>query len=243
MPGCFADRLGDFIEVTQRERTALDRLEERPRSLKRGAALVRENDAHSELFLLTDGMMMSSVLLRDGSRQILRFYYPGDLLGQTVLAYRESPETIVAQAESVVCPIDKAAMSELFCDHPRLAGLITAMTEIERVTLGDRLAEVGRSSAHARVAALLLGIRQRMRGADRDIGDSFAVGLTQEEMGDATGLTAVHVNRMLRTLQRDGLIARDGNRLTILDEAAMIRTANFVDRLDGIDLSWLPAAR
>ena len=65
----------------------------------------------------------------------------------------------------------------------------------------------------------------------------------QEEIGDATGLTAVHVNRMLRQLEDDGLISREAGRVTFLNEAGLGRVANYTDRFSGIDLSWLPAAR
>ena len=50
---------------------------------------------------------------------------------------------------------------------------------------------------------------------DKAIGSEFVLGLTQEEIGDATGLTAVHVNRMLRQLEDDRLIAREGGRVTV----------------------------
>ena len=82
-----------------------------------------------------------------------------------------------------------------------------------------------------------------MRITDKSIGASFVLGLTQEEIGDATGLTAVHVNRMLRQLEEDGMIARDSGRLTLVNEPALAREANYVDRFDGLDLSWLPASR
>ena len=117
------------------------------------------------------------------------------------------------------------------------------LTQIERVALTDRLAALGRTSAKARVAALLLEIRYRMRPADRANGNSFVLGLTQEEIGDATGLTSVHVNRMLRQLEEEDLILRQAGRVTVSNEAALARAANYVDRFAGLDLRWLPAAR
>jgi CRP-like cAMP-binding protein len=107
----------------------------------------------------------------------------------------------------------------------------------------DRLAAIGRTAAKARVAALLLEIRDRLRIADPHIGDSFSPGITQEEIGDATGLTAVHVNRMLRQLEEEGMIAREGGRVSFRNEARLIRAANYVNRYAALDLSWLPAPR
>lgn len=240
---CFAERLGDLTPLTDAEHRSLERLEVRQRQLRRGAVLVRENEGSGELYVLKRGMLMSYVLLDDGSRQILRFHFPGDMLAVSGLVYRRSPETVVALTDSVVCPFDRAEMTGIVTEHPRLAAIIMAVNQMERVALTDRLAALGRTSAKGRVAALLLEIRNRMRALDKSIDGTFTLGLTQEEIGDATGLTAVHVNRMLRQLEDDGLLSREAGRVTFLNEAGLARMANYTDRFSGIDLSWLPAAR
>lgn len=240
---CFAERLSDLVALTPGERTALKQLEERERPLRRGAILQRENDPSAELFILRKGMMMSSMLLDDGSRQILRFLFPGDMIAVSALAYREAPEALTALTDVVVCPFERSAVSRLLSDHPRLAALILVYNQIERAALTDRLAALGRTSAKARVAAILLELGSRMRMHDRGPGKSFTLGLTQEEIGDATGLTAVHVNRMLRQIEEEGMISRNGGRVTLTDERALAKAANFVDRHAGLDLGWLPEGR
>jgi CRP/FNR family transcriptional regulator len=240
---CLADRLGGLVTLSADERSALVRLEERERPLRRGAVLLRERDPLSELFMLRRGMVMTYVLLDNGSRQILRFCFPGDILAGSALALRESPETIAAVTDCVVSPIDRAAIRSLIAEQPRLGALLLATTQMERLALTERLAGLGRTSAKARVAALLLDLRDRMRQVDPTITASFATGLTQEEIGDATGLTAVHVNRMLRRLEVDGMISREGNVVTLLDEPALVREGNYVDRASRIDLSWLTPTR
>lgn len=244
MPGsCFAERLSEIVVLSPNERQALERLEERERHLRRGATLQRENDRVAEMFVLRKGLMMSSVLLDDGSRQILRIHFAGDLLAVSSLIYNDAPETITALSDCTVAPFERAALSALLVEHPRLAALLLVYNQIERVALTDRLAALGRTSAKARVAAILMEMRNRMRIQDKGIGDSFVLGLTQEEIGDATGLTAVHVNRMLRQLEEEGLIAREAGRVRFLNERVLARAANFTDRYAGLDLGWLPPSR
>lgn len=240
---CLAARMGELIALSPAERAALDRLEARERPLRRGSALVREKEHSSELFILRQGVTMSYLLLENGGRQILRFQFPGDMVGMAALAYRDSPETVVALTDCVVAPIERAQWAQLLVDHPRLSAVVMAMNQMERTALTDRLAALGRTSARARIAALLLEIRNRLRTVNRTITTTFALGLTQEEVGDATGLTAVHVNRMLRQLESEGLIAREGGRITLVGEAALTREASYVDRSDSLDFSWLPPAR
>lgn len=221
----------------------MSRLQERERQVRRGAAVFRENDRSCDIFIVERGMLMSYVVLDDGSRQILRFLFPGDLAGVSTLIYRDCPETIEAVTDATICPFDRAAFAHLFEEHPRLGALILAINQVERVALTDRLAALGRTTAKTRVAALLLDLKSRMRRVDRTIGDTVTLGLTQEELGDATGLTAVHVNRMLRQLEDEGLIAREGGRVTFRDEAALRTAAGYTDRYENLDLSWLPPGR
>ena len=239
---CLADRFGDLVELTPNELAALDRLGERERSLRRGQILLREHDPVPELFVLKTGMMMSYVLLHDGRRQILRFLFPGDLMALSALAYPKSTETLAAVTECTVCPFDRGGFARLLDEHPRLATTVTVLNQIERVALTDRLAGLGRTSAKSRIAALLLEIRNHLRRGGAS-GDAFVPGLTQEEIGDATGLTSVHVNRMLRQLEDEGLIARASGQVTFLDEAMLARAANYVDRVSDLELGWLPRGR
>ncbi len=240
---CFADVLGGLIDLTGSETAALEKLEERQRNLRRGAVLQRERERCNELYVLRKGLMMSYVLLDDGSRQILRFLFPGDLIGVSSLIYSEAPEALCALTDCVVAPFDRSLLSRIFSDHPRLAAMIFVYCQIERVTLTDRLAALGRTSAKARIAALLLDLRNRLRGTDRSVTNMFPLGLTQEEIGDATGLTSVHVNRMFRQLAEEKMISRESGRVTLVDEAALMQAANYVNRYEGLDLSWLPPAR
>ncbi|MGE0179596.1 MAG: Crp/Fnr family transcriptional regulator, partial [Sphingomonas sp.] len=112
----------------------------------------------------------------------------------------------------------------------------------ERVSLADRLASIGRTPARARVGALLCEIAARLRRANMLEDGRFVLPLTQEEIGDATGLTAVHVNRMMRTLSEDGLIQRLNSHVRLLDEERLISEVNYIDRT-ALDTDWLPPPR
>jgi CRP/FNR family transcriptional regulator len=238
----FVDRIDEFLPLSLSEREALTALQGRTRSLRRGAVLVRENDRTSDLFVLKSGMLMSYVLTDDGSRQILRFLFPGDVTGASALAYTNSPESVAALCESVVCLLDRTQVADVLARHPRLALALTAIDQAERAAMTDRLAGLGRTSAQARIAAVLLDLRDRLRRTGEDVASGFTLPLTQEEIGDASGLTAVHVNRMLRQLEDMGLIVRTGTRVTLSDETRLKRAAKYVDRLAAIDLSWMVSA-
>lgn len=244
LPSCLAERLSRYITLSAAERSGLDALEESERRYRRGAVVIRENEGPRELYVVRSGWLHSSAVLGNGSRQILRFHFGGDVLGLPLLAFADPPETVTAVTEVVLAPFGRDKLAALFDEHPRLAALLLGLVMADRVALGDRLASVGRTSARARVGALICELHARLKRLGcLDTGGAFQLPLTQEEIGDATGLTAVHVNRMMRALADDGIIARNGgNRVRLLDERRLIQDANYVDR-SAIETGWLPAAR
>lgn len=230
------------MRLSDAEHQSLDRLEEQDRSYRRGALIISENEASRELFIVRSGWLHASVVLGNGSRQIMRFHFQGDILGLPFLAFADSPETVTAVTDVTLCPFSRERLAALLSDHPRLGALLLSLAVANGVTLADRLASIGRTSARARVGSLICEVFARMRqlGADRDAG--LQLPLTQEDIGDATGLTAVHVNRMMRALVQDGIIERSGNEMRLLDEKRLVAESSFVDR-SGLETGWLPAAK
>lgn len=87
--------------------------------------------------------------------------------------------------------------------------------------------QFGEASGHVRIAHLLCELLLRMRAVELTEGDSCALPLTQEEIGDATGLSNVHVNRSLQELRAEGLIEIGRGALRILDWIRMKEAAGF----------------
>jgi len=239
---CLAERLSHYVRLSGGEQAALASLEEQDRILRRGAIVISENEAPRELYIVRSGWLHSSVVLGNGSRQIMRFHFRGDIVGLPLLAFAESPETVTAVTEVALCPFVRERLADVIAGHPRLAALLIALAVAGRVSLADRLASIGRTSARARVSSLLCEIYGRLKVLGLADGGAFQLPLTQEEIGDATGLTAVHVNRMMRALVDGRIIERQANQLRVLDEARLCADANFSDRAV-LETSWMPPPR
>ncbi|MDQ8756040.1 Crp/Fnr family transcriptional regulator [Sphingosinicella sp. LHD-64] len=237
-----AERFGKHARLTASEQAALDRFEEQQRSYRRGAVVIREQENARELFVVRSGWLHSSVVLGNGSRQITRFHFPGDLVGLPLLAFPDSPETVTAVTDIVLHPFGRERVGALIAEHPRLGALLLSLAVADRVAFADRIASLGRTPARTRVAALLCEIYMRMRGLGTAEGGPIPLPLTQEDIGDATGLTAVHVNRMMRVLAEDRIIERRGGMFRVLDEARLCADAGFLDR-SPVETGWLPPPR
>lgn len=241
---CFLTKIGRFLELTERERDALIELEEAPRRFESGAVIHEEGESSAEaLYVVREGRLHASTMLADGARAILRIFYPGDVLGTSNMAFPVAAATIVTSVPSTLCRFPRSRLNNIFSDHPRLAALFYAMSALENVTLEDRLKSIGRTEGKARIGALILEILHRLRMTHPEIGNTIELNLTQADIGDAVGLTNVHVHRCLKELAADRLIDRQGMRVTVLDEAGLAAMAHFVNRWGGIDTSWFPQAR
>lgn len=239
---CLAERLGHYIKLTDKERAALRELEEQDRVFRRGSVVISESEKPREMFVVRQGWLHSSAVLGNGSRQIMRFHFQGDLIGLSLLAFSDSPETVTAVTDVTLCPFSREKLSAVIDEHPRIGALLLGLIAADRVSMADRMASIGRTSARARVGSLICELFARMRRIGAVNGGGIHVPLTQEDIGDATGLTSVHVNRMMRALVQDGIIARSGSKLELLDERRLVAEANFTDRT-GIETSWLPPPR
>lgn len=232
------------MDLTESERAAIRALEAQPRTLARGATLRRERDAGGLVWALLDGWVTSAIHLHDGGRQITRIHLRGDLVGTPSLAIAGPAEVLTALTEVTVSASPRAAVGALFVSHPRIGALLFLLAQLDTLSLCDGLAAIGRTDARARLAALLLSLHDRLSETAEpgQTIDAIPLPMTQEELGDATGLTAVHVNRMMRALAEEGLIGRTPRGLRLLNRERLTRLSGYMHRPATVDTSWLPPA-
>ncbi|MEG8013312.1 MULTISPECIES: Crp/Fnr family transcriptional regulator [unclassified Sphingomonas] len=235
-------RLERHLVLTAGEREAITSAEHREVRLKPGEILMAEGGLSDTLFVVHYGWLHSSAKLSTGGRQILRFHYAGDLIGTSSIAWSVASATLTAVSDSTVMELPKVELGRIFRQQPRLAGLLYAIAAAENVAMSDRLTSIGRKGATERLTTLLLDILARLRVTAGGVIDSYDLPLTQSDIGDALGLTKVHVNRTIRALERDGVIERNGRRLRLIDPDSLMRQTGFVDRYGEIETAWLPAA-
>jgi len=226
--------------ATGRQSAALpptDRYATYDREIKAGADLFRLGDKGEALYRLVDGWVVLYNLMEDGRRQILQFALPGTVLA--FLPMRDAVMNYSAQAltDVIVGIIPHAKLGRLWKDDPEIGMQLVNQISQDRSLAYDHISSVGRRSARERVAHLLLELflRSRLRWPGHR-SEEMQLPLTQEHIGDATGLTGVHVNRVLRDLRREGIAEFHYRKLRILNPDKLVDVA-------GIDphvaLSWI----
>ncbi|WP_426265954.1 Crp/Fnr family transcriptional regulator [Sphingomonas sp. LHG3443-2] len=240
MSSALEQRLGQHLTLSFAERDALQWLERRERHFAAGEVVVREGETFDLLHVVASGWLHGSVKLPDGARQILRFYFVGDVTTTFSIAWGYSAATLTAVSACTLYELPRQLLGRLFQEHPRLGAMLFGISASEQVAMADRLTSVGRTDGQTRVATLLLDIYSRLRVVDQLTGSAFELPLTQQDLGDAVGLTKEHVNRSLRALENTGLLERDGKMIRISDVEALAELVGFKDRYGHVATDWLP---
>jgi len=189
------------------------------RAYEPGQVVFLEGEPSGGLCVVQAGWLKAVRIGPDGREQILNFLGPGEVFNAVGVFSRDSnPASVIALERSTIWIIQRETMRRLLDDHPRLAHAIIHDLA-ERVFHLIRLVEdLSLRSVEARLARLLLeqaqsGILPRQRWA------------TQAEMAARLGTVPDVVNRALRTLTQEGLLAVERHQIRILDKEGLERKA------------------
>jgi len=215
--------------LSREEQRALEDAVSPVRSIAPNIDLVREGDRADTLFIVTEGWACRYTTTRDGARQLPALLVPGDVANLDSLMFDQLDYGVrtITHIKIVALPRDRALA--LAAQHPGIARTFTWLGLVENIIQSKWMLSIGRRSALERLAHLLCELSVRLRAAN-DGQISFAFPLTQEQAGDALGLTSVHINRTMQRLRIEGLISSASRTITIRDVAKMRQAAGFDPR-------------
>ena len=183
-----------------------------------GFDFVEQGASGREFFVITDGWAVQYEILEDGGRQILDFLLPGSVVGFHPDGEARSPHFVQALTGVRACRLSTAGFLHAAKSNPAIALRLVAVASRSHQRSLRRLTLLGRRTAKERVAVLLFELHRRVRRWSLPPrGDEVPLPLTQEQIGDALGLTNVHVNRMLRELREEGVLVLRNGVLRLLD--------------------------
>ena len=184
-----------------------------------GETLVDEGQPAPALCFLADGWACRYVTTPDGRRQVSRILLPGDVCNLDAGVAERSGHGVRMLTPGTVLTLPLRAV----CALRRDAGFAWAMARLalaENAALAQAALRLARFSARERLLALLCELSHRL-GHNEASTASFALPMTQELLGDALGLTAVHVNRMVQALRREGLLSAGQHQIVVADVSAL----------------------
>lgn len=220
-------KLESFVKLSQDDRAAIDRIARAQREIAPRRDLLREGDSPRYVHLVLEGWACRYKTLPDGRRQIVSFFLPGDFCDLNVYVLKEIDHSVGAITRLRVADIAREEMEAVTATHPRITQALWWYELVAAAVQREWTLNLGQRSAYERLAHLLVELFLRLDVVGLTRGDSCDLPLTQNDIADASGLTAVHVNRTLQELRRAGLIVLQGRTLTIPDMAALQSAAMF----------------
>lgn len=200
------------------------------RTLEPHAYTVREGQKAESCAVLLSGFAYRQKLTSDGGRQILALHIPGEALDFQNLFLDESDHNVQMLTRGDVAMVPREELQELARSRAAIGHAILVTILVEASIFREWVVNVGRRDARTRLAHVLCEFAVRLEAQDLIEEYGYNLPMTQEQLGDVLGLTPVHVNRTIKALEADGLIARKGRNINFPDWERMREVGDFNER-------------
>ena len=183
------------------------------------------SDWSDNVQIVCQGWAISSLTLSDGRRQILSFLLAGDMFSP-VGPFASAPgRSVEAITDVTYRSFNRTQFKTILFQHPEVMETLSKVWIDERWRADQLALDLGRRTADERIARLILSLRERLEKRNLTQNQTMEFPLRQHHIADATGLTPVHVNKVLSDFRRSGLIEISNRTLTILDLEEFRRVA------------------
>jgi len=226
-PSPFARKLGAFVALSDEELAAIERLHGRRKTFAAGRDMVHQGEVNQSAYILASGWACSYKLLSGGTRQIVDFQIPGDFLGLRSVLFRTADHNIEPVTRVEASEVLASDLQDTFSRTPRLATAMLWAASRDEAMVVEHLVGIGRRDAKERTAHFLLELGARLKLVGLGTALGYACPLSQYMLSDALGMSAVHINRVLRELREDGLVTFQQGKVTVHDLDRLVAFADF----------------
>ena len=214
--------------LDQADEEAILALPHREKKIERLGYIVREREAATHSCLLLSGYAIRHKVVVNGARQIVAIHMKGDTVDLQNSFLEIADHSVQVLTDSEVAFIPRAEIKKLAFSRPNIGMAMWLDTLVDGSVFREWIANIGRRDARTRLAHLFCEFSLRLKLAGLGEATDYELPMTQEQIADATGLTSVHVNRTIKSLEADGLITRrSGRSVTIGDWKKLAQAGDF----------------
>jgi CRP-like cAMP-binding protein len=217
----FVVRLCRHARVSEADTAAIRQAIQREAIVKSKRELVIEGYENRTLSIVSRGFAVRYKLLHNGKRQILRIVLPGDMIGLPSSFFERASYSVTSVTNMEVQCVSLRRLVALCHRRPNIAIAMLWLAAEEMASYADHVTEIGRRTPLERTAHFLLEFHARLRLVGCATEKRFEIPFSQEIIGDMLGLSAPHVNRMLRQLSTERLISIQRRFVTIEDPGGL----------------------
>jgi CRP-like cAMP-binding protein len=223
----FVSRLDELVPLLADDRRALLGLHGPIVQVRARADVVTPGTDVACAYLLLHGLVARFAQLKSGLRQLTVLHIPGDAADLHAIPVSRAITAMEALTTSTLMCIPLVTIRSLAVERPAIAQALWAYAAVDAAILARWSASWARLPARSRMAHLLCELGMRTENAGLNARCDFELDMTQSQLGDALGLTPVHVNRTLQSLRQAQIISTAGRRFLIKDWDALAELGEF----------------
>lgn len=226
--GALVRRLSLFSRLTVDERRAIE-LAAMARTRRVGARhrIARQGDKPRYVSIVLEGWACGYKHGRDGTRQILGLYLPGEHCDSSIYILDRLDHSLEAITDVTVGEISPADFRRLMERSTTIAEALWWEELVSSAIKREWIYSLTQRSAIERIAHLICELYLRLNSIGAADDHQMPFPLTQTDIAETTGLSPVHVNRMIQELRRLQLISIEQRELHLLDARALADLAAF----------------
>jgi CRP-like cAMP-binding protein len=211
------------------DQAALLGLPHSTKSLRTNDYIVRQGDRATHSCVLLSGFAIRHKMVADGARQIVSTHMKGEIVDLQNSLLGRADHSVQMLTNGKVAMIPRDEISRIAFERPAIGKAMWIDTLVDASIFREWVANVGRRDAPTRIAHLLCEFSLRLKVAGLGERTNYELPMTQEQLADSTGLTAVHVNRTLKALDAAGLIERSNPRRIVIGDWRKLADAGDFD--------------
>jgi len=223
-------RLNVLCGISEEDIRAIHELPLVVREFQPESMVLRDGQRATECCLIAEGFCARSKTLSDGKRQILSIHIPGEIPDLMSLFLNVMDHDLITLTPCTLAFINHRTLQQLHRSKPRVSEIFWRDTLIDAAFFREWIVNVGQRPAPARLAHLMAELRARLKVIGRVSGNSFEMPLTQAQIGEALGSSAMHVHRIINQLRQDGIAEVHRGRARVIDEKRFLELADFEER-------------
>jgi CRP-like cAMP-binding protein len=199
------------------------------RELPEETIFVREGNRPTHCCVIMSGFAFRSKTAENGKRQILSFHPAGDMPDLHGLLLERMDHDLATLSKARVGFIEHKHINALIDKRPTIARALWRETLVDASIFRGWIINLGIRSASERMAHLLAELRQRLASVGLVSDDEFEFPVTQTELAEALGVSAVHINRVIQAFRASGVLDINRNRVRLKDFEHLVRLGGFDD--------------
>ncbi len=220
-------RISFYADLDSVDQQVILQLEGREQSFEKNSEIVDAGQEMDSVLIVKEGWAIRYKSLEDGRRQVLNVLLPGDMFDLQVLVAAEADHSVKTVTSMTGLSVRPSVFRRLLTESGKLTLAFWWMQVQEEAFLREQIVRNGQQTARERIGHFLLELHRRVQIVGEGTGDGFRAPLTQTVIADTLGLTPIHTNRVLRQLERDGLVERTNGWIQFKDAVRLAEISQF----------------